>query len=167
MNKRTMIALAVVFVFGFGFAAAHSYAARMMGRSGYRAYEVRSLIGAQVENPVGKVVGSIKDFEIDSNGHIVFAILNYDFPYEYVPVPPQTVAVPFNEIAVRPNGKVALLKFSGWKLELAPKFAKSDINNRKWTDKDYRYFGESPYWTEGGHMKGKASYRWGGEAQNF
>ena len=167
MNKKIIMALVAVFVVGFGFTVAISHAARMMGKSGYTTYEVSSLLGTEVENPIGEAVGSIHDFVIDSNGHIVFAILTYDFPSEYAPVPPQTIAVPFSAITVKPNGKVAVLKFSGWKLELAPKFAKSDINNHKWTENDYRYFGQSPYWTERGHTGAKDPYRWGGEAQNF
>jgi sporulation protein YlmC with PRC-barrel domain len=166
MNKK-LIALAAVFVFGLGFAVAQSHAARMMGKGRYTAYEVRSLLGAEVENPIGEPVGSIQDFVIDSNGHIDFAVLTYNFPWEYVPVPPQTIAVPFSAVKVKPDGNVAVLKFSGWKLELAPKFAKSDINNRQWTESDYRYFGQSPYWTEKGYAGSKDPYRWGGEAQDF
>ena len=137
------------------------------GKSGFMELNTFNPVGATVENPIGEVVGSIHDFVIDSNGHIDLVILTYNFPSEYAPVPPQTIAVPFSEITVKPNGKVAVLKFSGWKLELAPKFAKSDINNHKWTENDYRYFGQSPYWTERGNTGAKDPYRWGGEAQNF
>lgn len=162
MSKKIVIALAAVFVFGFGFAVAKSHATQMMGKSGYTAYEVSSLLGTEVENPIGVAVGSIHDFVIDSNGHIDFVILTYNFPSEYAPVPPQTIAIPFRAITVKPNGKVAVLKFSGWKLELAPKFAKSDMNNRKWARNDYRYFGLRPPWTEQETTGGMNPYMWRG-----
>ena len=167
MNTKIIIALAAVFVFGLGFAVAKSHAAQMMGKSGYTAYEVSNLIGAEVENPLGAPVGSIHDFVIDSNGHIDFVILSYNFPSEYAPVSPKMVAVPFNAIKVEPGRKIAVLKFSGWKLELAPEFAKDDLNNHKWTENDFRYFGVQPYWTEGRHKASMDPYRWGGEEQDF
>ena len=132
------------------------------GKSGFMELNTFNLVGATVENPIGEVVGSIDDFVVDSNGHIDFVILTYNFPWEYAPVPPQSIAVPFSEITVKPNGKVAVLKFSGWKLELAPKFAKGDMNNRKWAINDYRYFGLRPPWTERETTGGMNPYMWRG-----
>ncbi len=167
MNKKLVIALAVVFVFGLGFVVVKSHATGTMEESGYTGYEVSSLIGREVENPVGVAVGSIHDFVIDSRGHVDFVILNYDFPSEYAPFSPKMVAVPFNAIKVEPGKKIAVLKFSGWKLELAPEFAQADLNNHKWAENDFRYFGVQPYWTEGGHKASMDPSRWGGAAQNF
>ena len=160
--NRIISVVALVLVFGLGFAFANAYAEGGMSKSWHRAYETNGLIGTRVENPLGETVGSIKDFVIDSNGHVDFVILTYDFPSEYTPVPPQTIAVPFDAITVKPNRKVAVLKFSGWKLELAPKYAKSDINNRKWASDDFRYFGLRPPWTEGETNGGMSPYMWRG-----
>ena len=132
------------------------------GKSGFMELNSFNLVGAAVENPIGEVVGSIDDFVIDSNGYIDFVILTYNFPSEYAPVRPRSIAVPFSEITVKPNGKVAVLKFSGWKLELAPKFTKSDMNNRKWVRNDYRYFGLRPPWTEQETTGGVNPYMWRG-----
>jgi len=41
------------------------------------------------------------------------------------------------------------------------------MNNLKWTRNDYRFFGQRPYWTEGGQTGGMDPYRWGGEAKDF
>jgi len=165
--KKVIIILFVALAFGFSFIVTQSYAARAMRESRNTAYVVTGLLGAEVENPMGVSVGSIHDFVIDSNGHIDFVILRYDFPSEYAPLSPKMVAVPFNAIKVEPGKKIAVLKFSGWKLELAPEFVKSDINNHKWTENDFRYFGVQPYWTEGRHKASMDPYRWGGEAENF
>ncbi len=133
-----------------------------MGKDEYTAYEVSSLIGSEVDNPMGVAVGSIHDFAVDSKGRVDFVILTYNFPSEYAPEPPRTVAIPFSAITLKPDTKVAVLKFSGWKLELAPQFAKSDMNNRKWARDDYRYFGLQPPWTERRTTVDMKSYMWRG-----
>ena len=166
MNKIISV-VALVLVFGLSFASAHAYTQGGMSKTWHTAYETNGLIGTRVENPLGETVGSIKDFVIDSNGHVDFVILTHNFYWEYVPRPTQTVAVPFNEITVRPNEKIFILKFSAWKLDFAPKFDKSDMSHRKWADSVYTYFGLQPYWTEGGQTKSMDPYRWGGEAQDF
>lgn len=165
--KKIILLVALVFVFGVGFTFANAYAEGGMSKSWHRAYETNGLIGTRVENPLGETVGSLKDFVIDSTGHVDFVILAHNFYWEYVPRPAQTVAVPFNEITVRPHEKISVLKFSAWKLDFAPKFDKSDISHRKWADRVYRYFGIQPYWTEGGQNRSADPYRWGGEAQDF
>jgi hypothetical protein len=165
--NRIISVVALVLVFGVGIAFANAYAEGGMSKSWHRAYETNGLIGTRVENPLGETVGSIKNFVIDSNGHVDFVILTHNFYWEYVPTPSQTVAVPFSEITVRPNEKISVLKFSAWKLDFAPQFNKSDISHRKWADSVYRYFGLQPYWTERGHTRSMDPYRWGGEAQDF
>jgi sporulation protein YlmC with PRC-barrel domain len=165
--SRIVAVIAFVLVFGLGSAFANAYAGGGMEKGSNRAYEASRLLGTEVENPLGEAIGTIQDFLFDSNGHIDFVILSHDFWWEYVPIPSQTIAVPFSAIAVKPNGKVSVLKFSGWKLDFVPKFNKSDINNRKWAENVYRYFGLQPHWTEGGHTKNTNPYRWGGEAQDF
>ena len=165
--NRIITAVALVLVFGVGFAFSNAYAKGEMSKSPYRAYETDGLIGTPVQNPLGDVVGSIRDFVIDSNGHVEFVILSHDFYWEYVPRPPQTVVVPFSEMTVRPDKKVSVLKFSAWKLDFVPLFEKSEVSHRRWAESVYRYYGLQPYWTEGGHKGGVNPYHWGGEAQDF
>lgn len=167
MERKIMIALLAVLVFGFGLAVTESHAARAVRENRYTAYKVTGLIGTQVENPLGDVVGSIQDFVIDSNGHVEFVILSHDFYWEYVPRPSQTVVVPFSEMTVGPNKKISVLKFSAWRLDFAPIFEKSEISHRRWAESAYRYFGLQLYWTEGEHKASMDPYRWGGEVQNF
>jgi sporulation protein YlmC with PRC-barrel domain len=166
MNKIIAV-IALVLTFGLGSVFANAYAGGGMAKGWPRTYEVSRLLGAELENPLGEAVGTIQDFVFDSHGHIDFVILSHNFWWEYVPMPSQTVAVPFSEITVKPNEGISILKFSGWKLDFVPKFDKSDMNNRKWAENVYRYFGLQPYWTEGGHTGSMNPYRWGGEAQDF
>ena len=165
--SRIIIAAALVLVFGLGFVLANAYATGEMSKSSYKAYDTNGLIGTRVENPLGEVVGSIQDFVIDSNGHVEFVILSHNFYWEYVPRPSQTVVVPFSEIAVKPDAKICVLKFSAWRLDFAPTFEKSGMSHRRWAESVYRYFGLQPYWNEEGPKGSMDPYRWGGEAQDF
>lgn len=36
------------------------------------------------------------------------------------------------------------------RLESAPRFRLSDLAKQEWAEDVYRYFGQQPYWTEGG-----------------
>ena len=154
--KRIITITVLVIAFGFGFVFTNAYAGGRMSKDRFRSFETSKLIGTMVKDPTGESVGTIRDFVLDSNGHIDFVILSHyldDFNSEYIPyypIPPETVAVPFSAITIKPDEKIAALKFSGSKLDFAPTFAKSDLNNRKWAENDYRYYGLQPYWTEGG-----------------
>jgi sporulation protein YlmC with PRC-barrel domain len=155
--KKIITMIALVLVFGFSFVSANAYAAGVMSKDRFRSFEANQLIGTEVDNPSGESVGTIKDFVLDSNGHIDFVILSqdfywepsYGFYWEYITVTPQTVVVPFRAIKVEPNGKTAIFKFSEWKLNFPPEFVKSDLSNRKWGVTVYQYYGLQPYWTEG------------------
>ncbi len=165
--NRIISVVALTLVFGLGFSFANAYAEGGMSGSWHRAYETGGLIGIPVQNPLGETVGSIKDFVIDSNGHVDFVVLTRDFYWEYVPRLSETVAVPFNEITIKPGEKVSILKFSTWKLDFGPAFTRREIGDRQWAKSVYRYFGVQPYWTERGHKVNRDPYRWGGEAQDF
>jgi sporulation protein YlmC with PRC-barrel domain len=155
--KRITIISVLVLAFAFGFVFANAYAKGGMLQDRFKSFEMKKLIGTEVDNPSGESVGTIKDFVLDSNGHIDLVILSqpfywepaHGFYWEYINVPPQTVAVPFRAIKVEPNGKGAILKFSEWKLNFPPEFVKSDLSNRKWATSVYKYYGLNPYWTEG------------------
>jgi sporulation protein YlmC with PRC-barrel domain len=159
MNK-IMTIVALVLAFGFVFVAA--YAGTGISKDRFRSFEASKFIGTMVKEPSGESVGTIQDFVLDSNGHIDFVILShsfYGFNGEYIPypIPRHTVAVPFSAITIRPNEKIAVLRFSREKLDFAPNFAKSDLNNRKWAENDYKYYGLQPYWTEGRYTKEEGS----------
>ena len=154
--SRIITAVAVILLFGFGFVFANAFAKGEMSKSPYHAYETNGLIGTQVENTLGDVVGSIQDFVIDSSDAVEFVILVHDFYWEYVPKASQSVVVPLSEMTVKPDKKIFVLKFSAWRLDFAPIFEKSEISHRRWVESIYRYFGFQPYWAE---ASGKAGCR--------
>ncbi len=110
---------------------------------------VPALVGAIVPSIDGKATVRIEDLVIDSkDGHVVFAILDH--------VPGRAnalLAVPFGELAVSHNGFV--LNTTEQKLAVSSSFNESmDANNFSKAEDIYRFFGEQPYWTEGGHLSG-------------
>jgi sporulation protein YlmC with PRC-barrel domain len=159
--KRIITISVLVLAFVFGFVFANAYARGGMSQDRFRSFEIGKLIGTEVDNLSGEYVGTIKDFVLDSNGHIDLVILSqpfywepaHGFYWEYINVPPQTVAVPFRAISIKPNGKIAVLKVREWKLNFPPEFVKSDLSNRKWATSVYKYYGLQPYWTEGTHTQ--------------
>jgi len=124
-------------------------------------YESTSLMGAGVQLPDGEAAGQINDFVIDSSdGHIAFLVLS-EVPGRETSL----IAVPFSALSSSgENGFV--LNTSREQLALASGFEESsDLNNPRWAEDVYRYFGQQPYWTEGGYTGDP--YHWGGEAQGF
>lgn len=111
-------------------------------------YESTSLMGSEVQLPDGEAAGQINDFVIDSSdGHIAFLILS-DVPGRETSL----IAVPFSVLSTRgENGFV--LNTSRAHLAIASGFDESsDLNNPRWAEDVYRYFGQQPYWTIGGQM---------------
>jgi sporulation protein YlmC with PRC-barrel domain len=120
------------------------------------------LMGANVQSKNGKAEARIDDLVIDSrDGRVAFLVLDR--------VPGRgdlEVAVPFGELSMK--GNTFVLDTTGERLAAAPSFDEySDMNNLKWAESVYRFFGQRPYWTEGGQTGGMDPYRWGGEAQDF
>lgn len=102
------------------------------------------LMGATVQPKDGQAEVRIDDLVIDStNGRIAFLVVDR--------VPGRgnlEVSVPFGEMSMKDNAFG--LNTTGKKLGSAPSFDQySDMNNLKWAENVYRFFGQQPYWTEG------------------
>ena len=121
--KMTSSALALILIFALGFVLAPCAGAKI-SQSSPETYDPNGLIGTPVENPLGEVVGTIKDVVTDSNGDVEFVIVSHDFYWEYVPRPSQIVVVLFSDMTVDLDKKVSVLKFSSWMLDFAPLFDK-------------------------------------------
>jgi sporulation protein YlmC with PRC-barrel domain len=104
------------------------------------------LMGATVQSKNGKAEARIADLVIDSkDGRIAFLVL------DRVPGRAERVAVPFSELSM--SGHAFVLNTTGARLAAAPSFNQySDLNNLRWAEDVYRYFGVRPYWTEGGTL---------------
>ena len=104
------------------------------------------LIGAKVQSENGKVAARTDDLvKIDSrDGRVAFLVV------DKVPGRGDTeVAVPFGELSM--SGNAFVLNTTGDRLASAPMFNENgDMNNMEWAESVYRFFGQQPYWTEGG-----------------
>ncbi len=150
MNKIFTI-LAVVSLLGFGFVGG-SNGSSSMAQTGLTS-GAADLIGAQVTNPAGEILGSISDLVFDPKGRPVVAIL-YQGDLEDFDVTRQ-VAVPFRALSISEMGASQMsvvLNIGRGELNSAPRFDKTkdlkDLNDMKWAAGVYRYFGQQPYWTE-------------------
>ncbi len=146
MNK-TMTILVVVCLLGFGFVGS-SKAASSMAQAQLPC-DTADLIGTQVWNPAGEVLGSISDLVFDPRQPAV-AIL-YQGDVEDFDLA-RYVAVPFTALLIsgtEPSQMTVVLNIDKEKLFSAPRFDRTkDLNDFKWAAGVYRYFGQQPYWTE-------------------
>ena len=125
-------------------------------------YKSTPMIGVRVHSPEGEGDAMVNDFIIDSsNGHIPLLILS-DIKGRV----DNLVAVPFETMKRTGEGQFAL-NITEDRLASAPRFHKSEVDNRGYADHVYKFFGLQPYWTEGRYTVGMTPSRWGGEAQDF
>jgi hypothetical protein len=106
------------------------------------------LMGATVQPKDGEVAARIDDLVIDSkDGRVVFLVL------DGVPGRGDSqVAVPFGELSL--SGNAFVLNTTEEQLASAPSFnGHADMNNRRYAEDVYKYFGQQPYWTIGGQME--------------
>ena len=156
MNKILTI-LAGVCLLGFGFVGG-SKAASSMAQADLTC-NTADLMGTQVRNPAGEILGSIRDLVFDLKGRPVVAIL-YQGDLQDFDVTRQ-VAVPFSALSISHLGPFQMrvvLNMGKDELYSAPRFDKTkDLNDMKWAHGVYRYFGQQPYWTEESEMSAPAT----------
>ena len=68
-----------------------------MAKGPFMEYDVTKLLGFMVKTPEGEELGRILDLEIDSQGHVVFAIVIQNGLDEF---PGRLVAVPFSALTI-------------------------------------------------------------------
>jgi len=140
MEKKIAIITGLIVCFGLGFfIASIYYSGKPESVNWGRAYVVSEIIGTEVKNPHEEDFGKIKDFVVDTNGRVPFAILAYG---------EKSVALPFGALKYDREGKHLSLDITRERLDGAPAFDKSALANWKWVEDTYNYFGHVPYWTE-------------------
>lgn len=94
----------------------------------------------EVKNLQGEKLGEIKDFVIDSRGRVPFAMLSHGG---------KMIAVPYSALWVEQGGSFFVMDANEEKLASAPAVGEKEnsINQAK-AREIYKYFGQSPYWTE-------------------
>jgi len=149
--KKIVNLIVLLSILAFGLLAAPVYASRSNPKGWDRSYQGSEIIGLWVMNHEGKYLGKVQDFVFDPDGHVIFAIIGYT-RYNWRFIGENSVAVPFNALVYERNVKhpVVVVDISWEKFQSAPRFAKTDLTDRQREAEVYRYFGQQPYWTEGG-----------------
>jgi hypothetical protein len=171
MNKTKYLLLMVVSIFSLVIWSASSFADDWTGGTvqgyytarGWNTYEAGWLIGHRVYSPVGGDLGYISDLLVDRNdGHVALVILS-DVPG----FGDRFVAAPFG-VLERTGENFFQLNFGDRDIAIANTFledryayeltrAMDTVGLSKipsaidplWADTVYRFYGQTPYWTEG------------------
>lgn len=146
--KRSVNIITVLSILTFSLAAA-VWAAESGQKGWDRSYQMSEVIGSWVMNQEGKYLGRVQDFIFDPDGHVVFAVIGHS-KFNWRLISDNSVVVPFNSLAYDPTKKnpVVVVDISWAKFQSAPRFAMTDLTDRKQQAEAYRYFGQQPYWTE-------------------
>ena len=110
-----------------------------------RPYGASEIVGTQVKNPQGEVVGKIADLVFDDEGRISFAILGYG---GFLGIGQNLVAVPITSLSSVEEAGHFALNTTKENIQSAPLFSKKALDDPGWTNDVYRYFGQQPYWTK-------------------
>jgi sporulation protein YlmC with PRC-barrel domain len=149
--KKILNIIVALSILGFGLLVATGYTAESFSRSWDRSYQTSEIIGLWVKNHQGRYLGRVQDLVFDPDGHVIFAIIGYT-RFNWRLIGENSVAVPFNTLVYERHAKhpMVVVDISFEKFQSAPRFAKTDLTDRRREAEVYRYFGQQPYWTEGG-----------------
>jgi hypothetical protein len=151
MTKTILILVVLLSFLSLGMDAHSNLTGSLAKKEGLPS-TLSDLIGSQVKNPGGEVLGMISDFTMDPMG-LPFVVL-YQGSIEDFDVA-RYVLVPFSFFSIsgtKPGEKAVTLNLDRQRLLAAPPFDRSqgeNISLRQW-EKIYRYFGQVPYWKEKG-----------------
>jgi hypothetical protein len=147
--RKMLTVLAVISILSFSLIA-ESKATSPGFQWGLITTETINLLGTPVNNPAGEKLGTINAFVIDSQGNIALAILWEGVSGDinagrYVAVPISVLSISEKELA-----KITVvLNMDRKTLDSVPGFDEAkDLNITQWAASLYRYFGQTPYWTE-------------------
>jgi hypothetical protein len=149
MVKKIIVILALISFLSLG-NDAHSNPTGSLAKKQGLPSTLTDLIGMEVRNSAGEVLGMISDFTLDPMG-LPFAVL-YQGAIEDFDVA-RYVLVPFSFSSfsgTKPGEKAVILNIDRHRLLAAPPFDRSKVMNMslgRW-GKIYRYFGQVPFWQE-------------------
>lgn len=111
-------------------------------------HQVEKMIGKEVTNAKGDRLGTVKDFVLDDQGRVNFAIVSHG---GFLGIGATYVAVPYEALSFDGKGHFAL-NLTKDQLAAAPRFDNhwGYFSDRSWTDQVYRYYGVQPRWSDTG-----------------
>jgi hypothetical protein len=109
-------------------------------------YPIDKLIGVLVRNRQGDELGQIKSFVVDGDGRIAFALVT---AYRGLfGLGDRVIAVPFAALDLRGVDRRPILDMNKDQFGSAPSFDAGRDLDDSWAENMYRYFGQTPYWSE-------------------
>ncbi len=118
----------------------------LMTKEWNRPYGVTEIVGTQVKDPQGEEVGKIDDLVFDTEGRISFAIIGYG---GFLGMGRNLVAVPVDSLFyVEEQSRHFVLNATKEKVQSAPLFSRKSLDDPKWKEDVYRYFGQQPQWNK-------------------
>ncbi len=110
-----------------------------------RPYAASEIVGTEVKNDQGELLGKVKDLVFDGEGRISFAVLGYG---GFLGISQNLVAVPITSLSYVQEPRYFAMNTTKESIQSAPLFSKQALNNPNWANDYYRYFGQQPYWTQ-------------------
>ena len=110
-------------------------------------HRVDNMIGKSVVNAKGDSLGTVKDFVLDDQGRINFAVVSHG---GFLGIGATKVLVPYEALSFDGKGHFAL-NMTKDQLAAAPRFDEHNFtyfSDRTWTDQVYRYYGVQPRWSD-------------------
>jgi hypothetical protein len=106
-------------------------------------HDVGKMLGAGVTNRDGQKIAKVKDFVMDRDGRIAFAILGYTGENGVE----NLVGVPYSILFYNEANKEYITDLTRERLAAAPKIHDTgDLAGHQFAGDVYRYFGVRPYW---------------------
>ncbi len=151
MKTFPLVLIITVLMMGF---STHEVISKELNSKTQTGYEMSKLLRSDVQNSQGEALGTIRDFIVNSDGRIEFAILSQKSSKAGHA---RTVAIPFDALRYETSTGQFVLNTTVEKLNAAPSFDPNDLTDPKFAEHVYRFFGLGPNWTEQGHPKGYRS----------
>lgn len=116
-------------------------------------YKAERLLGLEVKNPEGEVLGTLENLAIDwQAGRAAYAILSYGGYFGGVlDIEDKQFAVPAKALQWAPGGEALLLDVEEETIKHAKGFDKydwPDMEDRNWGDELHRQYGQIAYWED-------------------
>jgi len=146
MNKH-LLTLVALTAFWASMTLAHAesapYIPNMMEGGWTMTHDVSKMLGASVTNRDAQEIAKVKDFVMDREGRIAFAILGY----KGANGTENLVAVPYSILFYNEANKEYITDLTRESLASAPKVHDTgDLAGHQFAGEVYRYFGVRPYW---------------------
>ncbi len=142
--RKTLFTFLSLAAFLVSMTLAYAEPARYITEGGWKmTHDVSKMLGGGVTNRDGQKIANVKDFVMDREGRIAFAILGYEGESGME----NLVAVPYSILFYNGENKGYITDLTKERLASAPKIHDTaDLAGHEFAGEVYQYFGVRPYW---------------------